>query len=69
MTPKLLEHISKIRNKCVNDIITNDDGYKIFFPTDTMGYLTSFDLRIIADYIDELNKDWDTEVQSYFSKL
>lgn len=55
-------HMELVRSKCNRDIVTDVDGFKKWWPPG-MGYLTSDDLRIIADYLDELNKDWDEEVQ------
>ncbi len=64
---KMKEHILNIREKCQRDIETLDDGYKCWWPLHGSGYMTAFDLRIIADYLDELNKDWDTLVKKELS--
>ena len=60
---KLEEHIALIRKKCLPDLETLEDGYKCWWPLHGAGYMNALDLRIIADYLDELNKDWDEEVQ------
>jgi hypothetical protein len=63
---KLQEHIELIR-KCVTaDIVTMEDGYKVWWPLHGHGYVNAVDLRIIADYLDELNKEWDAQVTEYF---
>lgn len=59
---KLKEHIDKVRSRCTSDIETMEDGYKGWWPLHGSGYLNATDLRIIADYLDELNKAWDEQV-------
>lgn len=44
------------------DLLTSDDGYVIFWPTENHGAFTASDLRLIADEIDKRNKDWDETV-------
>jgi hypothetical protein len=60
---KLEEHTALVRKRCLSDIETGDDGYKCWWPLHGSGSLNAIDLRIIADYLDELNKEWDEEVQ------
>lgn len=60
---KYEEHVALVRKRCLSDIETGDDGYKWWWPLHGCGLLNATDLRIIADYLDELNKDWDEEVQ------
>lgn len=45
------------------DIITGDDGYRVFWPDHRRGFLDAFALRVIADELDRLNKDWDEQVK------
>lgn len=45
-----------------HEIVTFDDGYKYYCPTGNKGGWSSYDLRIIADYLDELNKSWNDQV-------
>lgn len=45
------------------DIISGDDGYRIFWPDPRRGFLDAFALRVIADELDRLNKDWDEQVK------
>lgn len=63
MTPKEY-HVQRIKDMVKTDIETLEDGYKVWWPLHGTGYLSSFDLRVIADYLDELNKDWDAIVQA-----
>lgn len=60
MRNKYAEHIIKVIRKITPDIETIDDGYKVWWPNNNLnGYVTADDLRIIADHLDELNKEWD----------
>lgn len=48
-------HKQLVRDGTARDFITLESGFKAY---DTKaGYLTADDLRIIADYLDELNRD------------
>jgi len=44
------------------DLIQLDDGYLYYWVKDKGG-LSSSDLRIIAEELDECNKDWDKKVK------
>ena len=55
-------HIDYIKSKVAKEIETLEDGYKVWWPLTVKGYTNAEDLRIIADYLDELNKDWDMQV-------
>lgn len=61
------EYIARVREVVTPDIIMGDDGYRVWWPTKMNGYHTEADLRIIADYLEELNKEWDDEVKAYFA--
>jgi hypothetical protein len=50
---------------CEPDIVTADDGYKVFWPTKNNGYYGAYLLRIIADELDKRNEQWDLEVAAY----
>ena len=50
------------------DIITSDDGYQVFWPTEIRGYHTAHELRILADILDDRNKAWDEEVHRELRK-
>ena len=52
--------------KVKSSIMCADDGYYVFWPKAEQGAYTPDNLRIIADHIDELNKDWDNQIKEYF---
>jgi hypothetical protein len=58
--------ISKLKQD--NDIVMADDGFYCYWPDGAKGFLTSNNLRIIADYLDEENKLWQNNIDNYFSK-
>lgn len=47
-----------------DEIIKSDDGYFVWWPEKSNGYLESSDLRAIADHLDERNKEWDAKCKS-----
>jgi len=49
-----------------NEIVTLEDGFKYYWPAGS-GALSAHNLREMADYLDELNKDWDTQLNEYFN--
>ena len=61
MTNHYQKHKQRLRESASKDFITTESGYKAYEVKP--GYLTSDDLRIIADYLDELNQDWDEQVK------
>lgn len=44
------------------DFIHLEDGYLYFYPKESRGALSSHHLRIVADYLDEMNAEWDAQV-------
>lgn len=44
-------------------IVTDNDGYKLFWPSQLGCGLDAFALRVIADELDRLNRDWDEQVK------
>ena len=46
------------------EIVTFEDGFKYYWPVSNRGAFSSHDLRTIADYLDELNKDWQAQVEA-----
>ena len=50
----------------LGDIDPLDDGYLYYWPR-SGGALSAYDLRSIANKLDELNKPWDDQVQEYFA--
>lgn len=56
-------------NVHVGDIVKDVDGYFYWWPLRTnYGSWPAYALRMIADKLDELNKEWDESVRSYFEK-
>lgn len=40
-----------------------DDGYLQFLTLEPSGYWSSYALRLIADKLDKMNKEWDDQVR------
>ena len=51
------------------DIVTDDDGYKYYWPNCGIGMYSAKHLREIADRLDELNADWDKQVRNELNKI
>ena len=51
-------------SKVARDIISGDDGYKVFWPDGTQGFLSAHNLREIANELDRQNKQWNHIVQT-----
>lgn len=62
MTDYYQKHIDRVRSMVSNDLETMEDGYKVWWPLHGCGYVNATDLRIIAEYLDELNTDWNKQV-------
>lgn len=72
-----LEYISKGQCKVyfrsdyidayVGDFVLDVDGYFYFFSKeDTRGGWVSWQLRMLSEKLDELNKPWDDQINEYF---
>jgi Leu/Phe-tRNA-protein transferase len=46
---------------------SSDDGFIGWWPAETRGYLTSDDLRIIADELDKRNAEWQAQIDKDLS--
>lgn len=46
-----------------NEIVTGDDGYAVFWPTKGRGYHSAYELRILADILDDRNMAWEKTVK------
>lgn len=53
-------------DKIKEDIITLEDGFKYFWPERVLGAMSSSQLRKIADYLDEQNKELEENIEKYF---
>ena len=53
----------------LGDFAKDVDGYYYYWPSPyPNGSWPAYALRMIADKLDELNKEWDDEIRSYFEK-
>lgn len=49
------------------DFCMLEDGYYYFFPERNVGAISSHELRILADILDDMNKEWNETVETYFN--
>ena len=49
--------------KYLGIVVVQDDGYFGFLSNEPSGYWSSYALRLIADKLDELNKEWDEYIK------
>ena len=62
------EYVIKSDNKVTGNLVKDDDGYFYYWPTQVNEKCwDSLTLKIISKKLDELNKDWDREVNKFFS--
>lgn len=52
---------------CIGEIHKEVDGYYVFTFARRPGAWTSNNLKEIADFLDNLNAEWDAEVQAHFN--
>lgn len=53
----------KDSNKYIGYLYMEVDGYYVYQPVNVNGCWSAYEMRIIADKLDELNKDWDEQVR------
>jgi len=52
----------------LGDVIQDEGGfYNFIFSNDNQGLWTSYSLRLIAEKLDGLNKEWNDEITEYFN--
>ena len=51
------------KNKKIGSFIIQDDGYYGYYPNELSGYWSSYALRLVADELDQINKEWDEQVK------
>lgn len=62
------EYVIRSDNKTTGNLLRDEDGYFYYWPTQCDGKCwDSLTLKIISKKLDELNKDWDREVDQFFS--
>jgi len=49
--------------KLIGELLMDVDGYFYFWPEDNNGAWSSYHLREVANKLDELNKEWDKQVE------
>src|SRR5271166_1131228 len=58
------EFEQRVRSKVAKDIYMENDGYYVYWPKENNGFWESWALRIVADLLDEMNAEWDKQVQA-----
>jgi hypothetical protein len=57
-------YVIYFNKKELGSIVSQEDGYYKFTPNkNSSGYWSSYGLRLIADKLDEMNKEWDEHVK------
>lgn len=57
-------------NKLIGQVMRFEDGYYSFnFNRENNGWWSSYDLKLIAELLDDLNEPWNTEVKAYFDSI
>jgi hypothetical protein len=54
-------------NVVVGEVYQEVDGYYVFNPSTTRGYMNEYTLIGIAELLEVLNKSWDDEINTYFN--
>jgi hypothetical protein len=56
-----------INEKLIGHFIRDVDGYLYYWPLESLsGSWNSNALRLIANKLDEFNKEWDLQIKTYF---
>lgn len=53
-------------NKTIGHAIKDVDGYFYYQTGEKSGYWSPYDLRLIADCLDELNKPYEEQIKEHF---
>jgi len=62
------EYVIKSDDKIAGNLLKDEDGYFYYWPKKVNEKCwDSLTLKIISEKLDELNKDWDREVNKFFS--
>ena len=56
-------YVVYFNTKKIGEFTVQDDGLFQFYPNEHSGYWSSYALRLIADKLDELNKEWDEHIK------
>lgn len=58
-----IQHTAYLGGKRIGRFLMDESGYFGYWPDEKLtGYWSSHSIRIVADKLDELNKDWDDHV-------
>jgi hypothetical protein len=57
------------KKKVIGSFVMQDDGYYGYYPNESSGYWSSYALRLVADELDELNKEWDEQIKKDIKKF
>ena len=67
MNPKLRHRATVLKHifpECYQEVV----GYWVWGPLQVRGAWTSWDLRVIAELLDEANRKWDQQITEYFER-
>ena len=53
----------RVKNIILDESVRCDDGYLVWWPTQLSGSFSADHLRLMADILDEENKEWDEQVK------
>lgn len=48
----------------MGDFVCHEDGYYYYWPARRDGAMPGYVLRALADKLDEINKEWDDQIQN-----
>lgn len=57
-----------LRDKIMQDIYQEIDGYYVYGPLNFKGYLSEHHLLKIVEILKELNDPWDRQINEYFKQ-
>jgi len=62
--------MDKLIEKCLEreQIFKLEDGFTYFFPCQNGGGISSAELRVIANYLDEQDKEHQASIDKYFAE-
>ncbi len=61
-------YVIYFNKKELGSIVSQEDGYYQFIPgRSNVGYWSSYALRLVADKLDEMNKEWDEHIKKHLT--
>lgn len=57
-------YVVYFNKKVIGNFVIQDDGYFGYYPNEISGYWSSYALRLIANKLDEINKEWDEYIKN-----